>query len=185
MPTAKTADIDTTYKTTIFRSDDYGQSFYVLQEDSGVMPPMAGGLSPICDGAAAYINVDYRDPQRYGKQVFFRTVDGGATWTATPLPSFSGTVLAGNIVLREQLAAPAELPEGKVKADYAKLAVIWRVNTGTDFLYQIGLSDDGGATWYAGGMVSSSDSGYNIGIFKRPPPPFPGYPDLHKNGLEI
>ena len=185
MPSAASAVIDGNYKTTVFRSDNYGQNFYVLQEDSGLMPPMAGGLAPICEGAAGYINVDFRGPQHYGKQVFFRTVDAGVTWTATPLPSFSGTVLAGNIVLREQLTAPAEIPEGKVLADYAKLAVIWRLETETGFAYQIGLSDDGGATWYAGGMVSPSESGYNIGIFKRPPPPFPGYPDLHKNGLDI
>ncbi len=184
MPSAETAVIDGNYKTTVFKSNDYGQTFFVIQEDTGMMPPMAGGLAPICEGAAAYINVDFRGPH-YGKQVFFRTVDGGVTWTATPLPSFAGTVLAGNIVLRERLSPPAELPEGKVPADYAKFAVIWRLSGDDGLSYQIGLSDDGGATWRAGGLVSSSESGYNVGIFKRPPPPFPGYPDLHKNGLPI
>ena len=156
------------------------------------MPPTYTGITPICDGAACYITADYRNPDPDGYVKFFRTLDSGATWQTYIIPIPLEFVVTGAIVVRENLSAPDPLPPDTYLADYAKLTVIWKTKI-TDAapipIFQIGLSDDGGKTWYAGGSVHDAvvgnESGYNIGILNKNLLPFPGYSTLHKNGLDI
>ena len=174
----------------ILRSDNFGQTFYVVTTDYPAMPPYYGGISPICEDSAAYVT-PFRlvsEPGEGMQQLFRRTTDGGLTWQIYLFPAGVVSVLAGSIVVREKVVAPDPLPTGKVKADFAKLAVIWKKAPTADVpepSFQIGLSDDGGATWRGGGIVSKDNSGSNIGIMDKKLPAFPGYPDLHKNGLTI
>ena len=172
---------------TILRSDDYGQSFYLVTPDNGNMPPRFNGITPISSGAAGYIVDDVRVGfDGLARRVMHRTLDGGITWQRFALDEDIFLVMPGSIVLRETIQPPDPLPAGKVPADYAKLAVIWKRKPSEetpDPPYTIGLSDDGGATWYEGGLVGSEQTGYNVGIMNPKLPPFPGYPDLHKNGL--
>jgi hypothetical protein len=174
----------------VLRSDDFGQTFYVLTHDAQVMVPFYGGISPICENSAAY-NSPFKyveEPGLDNQLLFRRTTDGGLTWQGYPFPEDVSVVLAGNIVVREKIVVPDPMPPGKVKADFAKLAVIWRKKPTAEVpepSYQIGLSDDGGVTWRGGGIINKDSSGGNIGIMDKKLPPFPGYPDLHKNGLPV
>jgi hypothetical protein len=174
----------------VLRSDDFGQTFYVVTLNTQVMLPYYGGISQICEDAAAYVNpFKYvEEPGVSGQRLFRRTTDGGITWQVYPFPEDVDIVISGNIVVREKIVVPDPMPPGKVKADFAKLAVIWKKKPTTEVpepSFQIGLSDDGGVTWRGGGIVNKDDSGANIGLMNKKLPAFPGYPDLHKNGLEI
>jgi len=174
----------------VLRSDDFGQTFYVLTHNTQAMVPYYGGISPICENSAAYNNpFKYvEEPGLDDQRLFRRTTDGGLTWQGYPFPEDVNVVLAGNIVVREKIVVPDPMPPGKTKADFAKLAVIWRKKPTAEVpepSYQIGLSDDGGVTWRGGGIINKDSSGGNIGIMDKKLPPFPGYPDLHKNGLPV
>ena len=174
----------------VMRSDDFGQTFYLVSADNGHTPPGYGGISAICDGCAGYAAINYREfvPGVGFIRYFYRTVDGGYTWSRHELPPEINAVYIGTVVLRETIAAPAVMPLGKTAVDYAKLAVVYQRKSLPEdptTPYKIALSDDGGATWRIGGTISADNAGYNIGVMDRKLLPFPGFPDLHKNGLTI
>ena len=182
----------------LIRSDDAGATWYVVHEDFPVAPPTWGGLIPLGPDSCGYIVQETLDttPGNYRKLVFNRTVNGGATWTRTFLPDFMAGVMPWSLTVTAALKPPVPVPEGKVAADYAQLAVFCRepatANTPQP-PWRIALSGDGGATWTLGGIVSSSKDGTsapllpgkNLGMMNKNVPPFPAFPDLHKNGLDI
>ena len=172
----------------VWRSTNYGQTWAVVTLNAGVTPPGFEGLTPLCEHSAGYVAYEFATmtPARIAMH---RTVDDGSTWQVYALPDGLVSVQPGSLVVREVLSTPTPLPPDKVPCDYIKLAVIAKRAATTDAPnppWQLYLSDDGGKNWYAGGIVSTtSDCGRNVGIMNPALPPYPGYPDLHKNGLTI
>ena len=172
----------------VWRSTDYGQTWAVVTLNAGVTPPGFEGLTPLCEHSAGYVAYEFAtmNPARIAMH---RTVDDGSTWQVYALPDGLISVQPGSLVVREVLSAPSPLPPDKVPCDYIKLAVIAKRAMTTDTPnppWQLYLSDDGGKNWYAGGIVSTTIyCGRNVGIVNPALPPYPGYPDIHKNGLTV
>ena len=183
---------------TLMRSDDAGATWYVKLTDFPMTPPSYGGLVTLGPESCGYITRERRDtdPLHYGYPHFYRTIDGGATWTKTRLPDFVNDYLPSSLTMTAALAPPSPIPTGKVAADYAQLAFFCQEppkNPDDRPPFRVALSGDGGATWALGGIVSSSPGkpayapvpGSNLGMMKTSIPAFPAFPDLHNNGLTV
>ena len=157
-----------------YLSTDYGATFTLVE---GPAEPTAGNSDAefsdvVCLGedSAAYY--------RLGN--FYRTHDAGTTWEVLPVPAEVNSFEPGRIMLRNIPPLPDALPDpSKNVADYASIVML----TVIDPSDQIALSADGGRTWTQGGIIPKRVP--NVGLLGRKLPPFPAFPDLHKNGLPI
>lgn len=181
-------------QTDVFVSTNAGASFAWAARHPTLSGPSFSGLTQLGGDSVGYIRTERHDttPGVYGKNHVYRTTNGGSTWEKFKMPESSFIVMPGNMVATAVPSLPDPVPEGKVAADYAKLAGFSRGPVTDDTpnpAWKVILSEDGGKTWGSGGIANTngtnSQPGYNLGVISRKLPAFPIFPDLHKNGLAI
>lgn len=89
------------------------------------------------DGRTGWVTVERREPEEYG---FYRTTDGGETWTRQALPVPCG--LEGNVI---HMTAPRFFPGTQAKNGVLPLVF----QKGSDYVAVFFATQDGGATWKA------------------------------------
>ena len=157
-----------------YLSTDYGATFSQIEGPAAAIlgNTDAGFSDVVCLGpdSAAY----YRNGN------FYRTHDAGLSWEALPVPAEVTPIQAGRFALLNSPVLPDPPPAPpKTIADYAKIIML----TAASHTVQIAKSDDGGRTWKKGGIIPKRVP--NVGLISKSLPPFPIFPDLHKNGLTI
>lgn len=179
-----------------YLSTDYGATFTFIEGDAIIAScSVYSHLVCVAEGSALYIAVDGH---------MYRTTNQGAMWEKIA-PAKSGTddesvvyISPPSVIVQQAPSAPVSLPTGKVLADYTQLvaiaydgtfvpdptAPVIRAVDGAP--PRLALSKDGGRTWTLGATVpSDATRSFNVGLLGKSRPPFPIFPDLHKNGLDI
>jgi hypothetical protein len=165
-----------------YLSTDAGVSFTLVEDSVDIININLSELVCLAPDSALYIRND----------IVFRTVDAGATWEAIagavngqPVIGNDGFLGTAPVVIAVP-SVPDPLPAGKYPADYTTLATRCALPDSPQTT-RIGISRDGGRTWKSGGIIPGDgfSIGNNIGVINKKLPPFPIFPDLHKNGLDI
>ena len=183
-----------------YLSTNAGATFSLVEEAASVDSTIhTGELVCVAENSAVYISIT---------GYLHRTIDAGATWeqiTPTALKDDEQQpiyISPSSLSVLETPTIPAPLPGGKVAADYTALtglAYDTLVHTGEGSggvpdgrPLRLAVSRDGGRTWTLGAAIGTevSPSGgqnysENIGLLSKDRPPFPIFPDLHKNGYDI
>ena len=165
-----------------YLSTDAGVSFTLVEDSVDIININLSELVCLAPDSALYIRND----------IVFRTVDAGTTWEVIDglldgqLVRTNDGFLGTAPVVIAVPTIPDPIPAGKSPADYAVLATRCALPE-SPLTTRIAISKDGGRTWKAGGIIPGDgfSIGNNIGVINKKLPPFPIFPDLHKNGLDI
>lgn len=171
----------------VWVSEDHGVSFNLRLRDTQMIGPVSG--RPICIGlgACAYISTTVAG---YGTEdVLYRTLDFGATWEVVPLAGIVSDVVFSSLSVISS-GPPSETQANTTALMFVGLPLVTeeRPTPGWSIIYSL----DGGQTWTVGSKITAEtemfrgvDTRTKPEMYDSKLPPFPVFPDLHKNGLTV
>ena len=177
------AFFDAAYALNVWVSEDFGAAFTLRLRDTQKIGPVSYRPTCIGLGACAYISSTVSD---VSPLILYRTIDYGFTWSEIYLGTVVSDTIPSSLAVIDS-GPPSELQANTTKLMFVGLPIATeaRPNPGWSIIYSL----DGGQTWSVGNKITT-DSGLFSNTTKpemyvSERPPFPVFPDLHKNGLDV
>ena len=177
------AFFDAAYALNVWVSEDFGAAFALRLRDTQKIGPVSYRPTCIGLGACAYISSTVSD---VSPLILYRTIDYGFTWSEIYLGTVASDTIPSSLAVIDS-GPPSELQANTTKLMFVGLPIATeaRPTPGWSIIYSL----DGGQTWSVGNKITA-DSGLFSNTTKpemyvSERPPFPVFPDLHKNGLDV